>query len=125
MTSPTLVQPAGGLADTLNILLDKGLVIDATIRVSALGIEVLTIEARIVISSVDTFIRYLEAMKRLNATPVPGQLSQGLAHTAGLIPPQATTVAMVATDQPIASTVEQQVKPGVAHPPKPSGSTKS
>jgi hypothetical protein len=125
VTSPTLVQPAGGLADTLNILLDKGLVIDATVRVSALGIEVLTIEARIVIASVDTFIRYLEAMKRLNATPAPGQLSQGLAHTAGLIPQQARTVAMVATDQPVTSTVEQQIKPGGEQPTKSSGTTKS
>lgn len=64
MTAPAA---GGGLADALNILLDKGLVIDATIKVSIIGIEILSIEARIVISSVDTYIRYLEAMQRLNA----------------------------------------------------------
>lgn len=64
MTAPA---SGGGLADALNILLDKGLVIDATIRVSIIGIEILSIEARIVIASVDTYIRYLEAMQRLNA----------------------------------------------------------
>ena len=88
MTTPG--QATGGLADTLNILLDKGLVIDASIRVSVIGIELLAIEARIVIASVDTYIRYLEAMQRLNAqqngTVIP-RLSQGLAHTTGLIPP--------------------------------------
>ena len=64
MTAPAA---GGGLADALNILLDKGLVIDATIKVSIIGIEILSIEARIVISSVDTYIRYLEAMQRLNS----------------------------------------------------------
>lgn len=85
MTRPG--QTGGGLADTLDILLDKGLVIDASVRVSVIGIELLAIEARIVIASVDTYIRYLEAMQRLQNTTVPGQISQGLGQTTGLIPP--------------------------------------
>lgn len=94
MTAPG--QATGGLADTLNILLDKGLVIDATVRVSVIGIELLSIEARIVIASVDTYIRYLEAMQRLQNTTTtpPGQISRGLGQTTGLIPPPPPTHAV-------------------------------
>src|SRR5207249_6736077 len=66
-TPVTTPGSGGGLADTLNILLDKGLVIDASVKVSVIGIELLAIEARIVIACVDTYIRYLEAMQRLDA----------------------------------------------------------
>jgi gas vesicle structural protein len=55
-----------GLADVIDIILDKGLVIDAYVRVSLVGIELLTIDARIVISSVDTYLRFAEAVGRLN-----------------------------------------------------------
>lgn len=103
MTAPT-APAAGGLAEALNILLDKGLVIDATIRVSVIGIEILTIEAKIVIASVDTYIRYLEAMQRLEATrralpgvvPPPG--TQGILGTHGILP---ITAPMTATVVPV------------------------
>src|SRR5687768_16780946 len=55
-----------GLADVIDIILDKGLVIDAYVRVSLIGIEILTIDARIVIASVDTYLRFAEATNRLN-----------------------------------------------------------
>jgi hypothetical protein len=55
-----------GLADVIDIILDKGLVIDAYVRVSLIGIELLTIDARIVIASVDTYLRFAEAVGRLN-----------------------------------------------------------
>ena len=55
-----------GLADVLDVILDKGLVIDAYVRVSAVGIELLTIDARIVIASVDTYLRFAEAVNRLD-----------------------------------------------------------
>lgn len=71
-------QPAGGasldrpsssgLADVLDIILDKGLVIDAYVRVSLVGIELLTIDARIVVASVDTYLRFAEAVNRLDIT---------------------------------------------------------
>jgi gas vesicle structural protein len=56
------------LADVLDLILDKGLVIDAYVRVSALGIEVLTIDARVVVASVDTYLRFAEAVNRLDLT---------------------------------------------------------
>ena len=55
-----------GLADVVDLILDKGLVIDAYIRVAAIGIELLTIDARIVIASVDTYLRFAEAVNRLD-----------------------------------------------------------
>src|SRR5919206_792771 len=54
-----------GLADVLDLILDKGLVIDLYVRVSLIGIEILTIDARIVIASVDTYLRFAEAVGRL------------------------------------------------------------
>ncbi len=68
-----------GLADVLNILLDKGIVIDAYVRVSLVGIELLTIDARIVIASVDTYLRFAEAVNRLDLTQTgPQQTLPGL-----------------------------------------------
>ena len=62
-----LERPApSGLADVIDIILDKGLVIDAYVRVSLVGIELLTIDARIVIASVDTYLRFAEATNRLD-----------------------------------------------------------
>src|SRR5215210_8050397 len=57
-----------GLADVVDLILDKGLVIDAYVRVSVIGIEVITIDARIVIASVDTYLRFAEAVNRLDLT---------------------------------------------------------
>jgi hypothetical protein len=55
-----------GLADVVELILDKGLVIDAYVRVSLVGIELITIDARIVIASVDTYLRFAEATNRLD-----------------------------------------------------------
>jgi gas vesicle structural protein len=70
-------RPApSGLADVIDIILDKGLVIDAYVRVSLIGIEILTIDARIVIASVDTYLRFAEAVNRLDLQQA--DQSQGL-----------------------------------------------
>jgi gas vesicle structural protein len=55
-----------GLADVIDLILDKGLVIDLYVRVSLVGIELLTIDARIVVASVDTYLRFAEAVNRLD-----------------------------------------------------------
>jgi hypothetical protein len=55
-----------GLADVIDVILDKGLVVDAYVRVSLIGIEILTIDARIVVASVDTYLRFAEAVGRLD-----------------------------------------------------------
>lgn len=64
-TTATQYSPSG-LADVIDTILDKGLVIDAYVRVSLVGIELLTIDARIVIASVDTYLRFAEAVNRLD-----------------------------------------------------------
>ncbi len=57
-----------GLVDVVDLILDKGLVIDAYVRVSVIGIEILTLDARVVVASVDTYLRFAEAVNRLDLT---------------------------------------------------------
>ncbi len=69
-----LDRPApSSLADVIDTILDKGLVIDIYVRVSLVGIELLTIDARIVIASVDTYLRFAEAVNRLDLTETETQ----------------------------------------------------
>lgn len=82
MSASTVERSRGGyvdrpssssLADVVEIILDKGLVIDAYVRVSLVGIEILTVDARIVIASVDTYLRFAEATNRLDLTQQGGR----------------------------------------------------
>ncbi|QOV47569.1 gas vesicle structural protein GvpA [Streptomyces chromofuscus] len=57
---------SGNLYDVLELVLDRGLVIDAFVRVSLVGIEIAKIDARIVVASVDTYLRFAEACNRLD-----------------------------------------------------------
>ncbi len=58
--------PQGDLAQVIDLILDKGLVIDIFVKVSLVGIELVTIDARIVVASVDTYLRFAEATNRLD-----------------------------------------------------------
>jgi gas vesicle structural protein len=75
---------SSGLYDVLELILDKGLVIDVFVRVSLIGIEIVTIDARIVIASVDTYLRFAEAVNRLDlmATETQGlpEMMEGLSE---------------------------------------------
>ncbi|MFE5857573.1 gas vesicle structural protein GvpA [Streptomyces sp. NPDC056500] len=62
---------SSGLYDVLELVLDRGLVIDAFIRVSLVGIEILKIDIRIVVASVDTYLRFAEACNRLDLEAGP------------------------------------------------------
>ena len=66
----TRAPRSSGLADVIEILLDRGLVIDAYVRVSLVGIELLTVDLRVVIASVDTYLRFAEAVNRLDLREV-------------------------------------------------------
>ena len=69
---------SGTLYDVLELILDRGLVIDAFVRVSLVGIEILKIDARIVVASVDTYLRFAEACNRLDlesGRKAPSQLT--------------------------------------------------
>jgi hypothetical protein len=69
-----LERTAGGtsLIDVLDRVLDKGIVIDAWVRVSLVGIDLITVEARIVVASIDTYLRYSEAVGAATAAARPG-----------------------------------------------------
>jgi hypothetical protein len=80
----TALQTAGGgggierptsssLADVIDTILDKGLVIDAYVRLSLVGIELLTIDARVVIAGVDTYLRFAQAVNRLDLSEKGGE----------------------------------------------------
>ena len=74
MTGGYLERPApSGLADVIEIILDKGIVVDAYARASVIGIELLTIDARLVIARVDTYLRFAEATNRLDLWPEGGK----------------------------------------------------
>ena len=72
-------RAAGGtsLIDVLDRVLDKGIVIDAWVRVSLVGIDLITVEARVVVASIDTYLKYSEAV--LQGSPAarpPSELTQ-------------------------------------------------
>ncbi|MFB7617721.1 gas vesicle structural protein GvpA [Kitasatospora sp. NPDC056181] len=80
----------GNLYDILELILDRGLVIDVFVRVSLVGIEILKIDIRIVVASVDTYLRFAEACNRLDLesgrkapaqlTDIVGKVTEGGAH---------------------------------------------
>ncbi|MGN6405087.1 gas vesicle protein GvpJ [Sinomonas sp.] len=56
--------PSADLRDAIEAILDKGMVIDGYVRVSLVGLEILTVDLRAVIASVDTYLKFAEAMER-------------------------------------------------------------
>ena len=66
------VNSSSSLAEVVDRILDKGVVIDAWVRVSLVGIELLAIEARIVIASVETYLKYAEAVGLTTLAAAPG-----------------------------------------------------
>src|SRR3954454_6792834 len=66
-------RASGGtsLIDVLDRVLDKGIVIDAWVRVSLVGIDLLTVEARVVVASIDTYIKYSEAVGQVPTVSRP------------------------------------------------------
>lgn len=73
-------SPSSELADVVEMVLDKGVVIDAQISVAVVGIRLLEINARITIASIETYLRFAEAVDRLDINP---EQEQGLAEVVG------------------------------------------
>ena len=74
-------RAAGGtsLIDVLDRVLDKGIVIDAWVRVSLVGIDLITVEARVVVASIDTYLKYSEAVGQVSQASRPqGDLAQNV-----------------------------------------------
>ena len=63
------------LIDVLDRVLDKGIVIDAWVRVSLVGIDLITVEARVVVASIDTYLKYSEAVSSVAPVSRPGELT--------------------------------------------------
>ena len=66
-------RAAGGtsLIDVLDRVLDKGIVIDAWVRVSLVGIDLVTVEARVLVASIETYLKYSDVLKPLPAVTAP------------------------------------------------------
>jgi hypothetical protein len=74
-------SPGGSsLIDVLDRVLDKGIIIDAWVRVSLVGIDLITVEARVVVASIDTYLRYADA---LGISGTRGSLGAGGGGTGG------------------------------------------
>ncbi|GAA1950388.1 hypothetical protein GCM10009798_07120 [Nocardioides panacihumi] len=86
-TGGYLARPApSGLADVIEIVLDKGIVVDVYARVSLLGIELVSVDARIAVASADTYLRFAEATNRLDlyehgGRTLPEMLEKGVHDT--------------------------------------------
>ncbi|MFC5907997.1 gas vesicle structural protein GvpA [Streptacidiphilus monticola] len=81
---PAQTGGTGNLYDVLELVLDRGLVIDAFVRVSLVGIEIAKIDARVVVASVDTYLRFAEAANRLDlesGRKAPTQLTDVVGET--------------------------------------------
>jgi hypothetical protein len=75
--------PGGtSLIDVLDRILDKGIVIDAWVRISLVGIDLITVEARVVIASIDTYLKYAEAVG-ITSTVARPALDSGTSSTSG------------------------------------------
>ncbi|MEU1708180.1 gas vesicle protein GvpJ [Streptomyces sp. NPDC005706] len=80
---------SSGLYDVLELVLDRGLVIDAFVRVSLVGIEILKIDVRVVVASVDTYLRFAEACNRMDLEAGPHKPA-GLTELTGRLTPSGT-----------------------------------
>lgn len=74
MTNPQRRPNSSSLAEVLDRILDKGVVIDIWARVSVVGIELLTVEARVVVASVDTFLHYAKEISKIERATADGEL---------------------------------------------------
>jgi hypothetical protein len=66
----TATPNASSLAEVLDRILDKGVVVDVWARISLVGIEILTVESRVVVASVDTFLHYSEEMAKIEQAAI-------------------------------------------------------
>src|SRR3954451_5741195 len=91
-------RASGGtsLIDVLDRVLDKGIVIDAWVRVSLVGIDLLTVEARVVVASIDTYIKYSEAVGQVPTVARPVAAIEAARPTEDLLAENASLRAQLA-----------------------------
>lgn len=79
------VSGGSSLIDVLDRVLDKGIVIDAWVRISLVGIDLITVEARVVVASIDTYLKYADAVGLTGLVSRP-QLAEGVTEEEELEP---------------------------------------
>ncbi len=84
------VSGGSSLIDVLDRVLDKGIVIDAWVRISLVGIDLITVEARVVVASIDTYLKYADAVGLVGLVSRPQQLAEE-GETAGVVETVRTT----------------------------------
>ena len=110
------------LVDVLDRVLDKGIVIDAAVRVSVVGIELLSVDARVVVASIETYLRHADtlaytAMAAAPATVLPDKPVLYVEPVDAALPPERTPLALDASAPP----GETGVPGPEAEPPLPEG----
>ena len=116
---PVERAPGGtSLIDVLDRVLDKGIVIDAWVRVSLVGIDLITVEARVVVASIDTYLKYSEAVGQVAPVSRPqGELTAHqnvIAENAALRAELAATKAAKATKPTRATKATRTVRRRIA-----------
>ncbi|MBX3466195.1 MAG: gas vesicle structural protein GvpA [Planctomycetes bacterium] len=77
---------SGSLIDVLDRVLDKGIVIDAWVRVSLVGIDLLTVEARVVVALIETYLRFSDAVNQATTIARPAPTDEPALGTTGRAP---------------------------------------
>ncbi len=72
------VSGGSSLIDVLDRVLDKGIVIDAWVRISLVGIDLITVEARVVVASIDTYLKYADAVGLVGLVSRPQLAAEGV-----------------------------------------------
>jgi gas vesicle structural protein len=85
------VSGGSSLIDVLDRVLDKGIVIDAWVRISLVGIDLITVEARVVVASIDTYLKYADAVGLTGLVAKP-QLTEGAGETEVIVTKERTPV---------------------------------
>ncbi len=93
-------QGGTSLIDVLDRVLDKGIVIDAWVRVSLVGIDLITVEARVVVASIDTYLKYSEAVGSVAPVSKPAPALEAAARTDAVLAENAALRAQIASAAP-------------------------
>ena len=106
-----LERPApSGLADVVEVLLERGVVVDAYVRISLVGIELFTVDARVVIASVDAYLRFADATNRLELEPKQGRgLSDLVSDLGGPVVEKVASNVVEKKLEPVAKPVREVV----------------
>ncbi|MFF7216744.1 gas vesicle structural protein GvpA [Streptomyces sp. NPDC008238] len=109
---------SGSLYDVLELILDRGLVIDVFVRVSLIGIEILKIDVRIVVASVDTYLRFAEACNRLDletGRKAPAQLTDLVGNATESVAKGKSKGALTGAVESVTDTIRESLGSGQEH----------